>query len=446
VRTTVFFMVSLWSLVLMGRAQTGLEKREVLSANGKFRLVIEADSAIVPKEGEAPEAIASMLEVRKDGREAKWRRKMEDALFLEERRTFVSDRGEFFIAASLGERPKVYTEKSAVELPIADSANTFHCIYALDTWGTNEIFRVWEGKDDGWLAFELPEPRPVKPSGVQIAAWNEKTRAKILIKKANFERAALEDRLFEKSPRLARAAKLLPTKEVETLEDIDCVFLAYRNNPDDRKWFEGMLKQRDFFPQAHRQSFVTIQSDESANYFFEEIDYQRWGADSVLAIFDRKRKFDPASGLPGGALYLLGGVAGQVQLSTPIRANAGCIHIFLIPAGAENREWINLSETEKLHCDLPAPKREWTDLKEQIEFNFGSVLPGKYFAKTVWDKRPPRGDQAKAGPGDYESGLIGPITVTAGTITSNVVINCTNRVSGGEAYYAADDLARRKLR
>ena len=109
----VFFLLVFCHAAL---AQGDFEKRSIDSANGKFRVVIDQDPAIVPKDGMPPEAIATMLERRNGSGEVKWRRAIGDALFLMANRSFVSEQGEFFIAISLGESPKVYSKDGVVEL------------------------------------------------------------------------------------------------------------------------------------------------------------------------------------------------------------------------------------------------------------------------------------------------------------------------------------------
>jgi hypothetical protein len=429
-------------MVLCAPARGQFEKRTVDSANRKYRVVIDQDPAIVPKEGEAPEAIATMLEIATG--EVKWRRKIGDALFLMANRTYVSEKGEFFVAMSLGDAPKVYSTNGVVELALTKAenepdANSFLRIFELDSVGSKEIFRIWNPVNDEWQAFNLPEGSTLKPTEAMRAAWNEKTRADILVRRANYEKALMQQRLFAKSTRLAAAAKLLPKKDVETLEDIDCVFLADRKIPADRKWFQAMLQTKDF-PTSPMQSLFRARG--SGGLWFEETDAERRRADATLAIFDGKAKYNPVEGLLRAKPYLLGEVSGRVKLSTPVLSHPGEMRIYLIPAGWEKRAWIDLRETERLGSVLPTMTPE--NAKDVVGFTFGSVTPGRFFAKAIWDKRRPFDDRAKAGPGDYESALIGPFTLTAGTTLTNIVIECTNRVSGGETYYAADGLARRK--
>jgi hypothetical protein len=84
------------------------------------------------------------------------------------------------------------------------------------------------------------------------------------------------------------------------------------------------------------------------------------------------------------------------------------------------------------------------DLIDESTFAFTTVRPGRYQVKAIWDKRAPFSDETNAGPGDYESALSKPIEVTAGGVISNIVLYCTNRVAGGEAYYNSDDALLRK--
>jgi hypothetical protein len=83
----------------------------------------------------------------------------------------------------------------------------------------------------------------------------------------------------------------------------------------------------------------------------------------------------------------------------------------------------------------------------KVPFFFGTVLPGKYQLKTIWDKRRPFTDTDKPGPGDYESLLSAPFEVTAGQTISNLIAFCTNRVetSGTANYYAVDELKVKAL-
>jgi hypothetical protein len=142
--------------------------------------------------------------------------------------------------------------------------------------------------------------------------------------------------------------------------------------------------------------------------------------------------------------HFLGIMTSVVKLPTPITTKPGKLGIYLVPAGLRGKEWISEPGVGVVKAALSDVSGLQDDLVDEVEFVFGTVPAGEYFVKAIWDRRLPLIDARSASPGDYESDFIGPLNLTRGTVMTNVVVECTNRVAGGEGYYEADAILRAK--
>jgi hypothetical protein len=79
----------------------------------------------------------------------------------------------------------------------------------------------------------------------------------------------------------------------------------------------------------------------------------------------------------------------------------------------------------------------------QYGFGFGTLDPGKYRLKAVWDHRPPhaspRMENILAEPGDYESAFSAWLEVAAAERRKGVVLECTNRVGDAPVFFRDDE-------
>jgi hypothetical protein len=190
---------------------------------------------------------------------------------------------------------------------------------------------------------------------------------------------------------------------------------------------------------AARQFSVAVSEESEDHYEVQNTDYQRALSDTLLGYWDKKVSEPRLDwGIAADAeRFALGRVKGVVRLPMPrpIYRNATqatLLHIRLISdAGRDGGE-------ERIVAKIGVERAVSRKRVYDVQFAFTTVLPGTYRLKAIWDKRAPLSDTNSAGPGDYDSATSAPFAVQAGRIVTNVVLNCTNRVAGGETYYAAD--------
>lgn len=295
------------------------------------------------------------------------------------------------------------------------------------------------------------------------ARWNDATRAKILDKIAAQRSKAIAKKIEAASPNLMRLAARDLLKTRTDLHEIDFEFLAIRRDPRDRILFERMLDPQSRDIEKFAAIFSRVYSwgrgaasAQRAWIHYASNNADLMAADRLLAVFDQKAEriytFDTSQRrLLSSSSFdkydteprrYLGEVAGSIQFSTPLRDPAGIVRVYLIPGEATNG-W------ERRGNDAIEDKRTvgaGEPISDAATFHFGTVRPGKYFTKVIWDRRAPYTDTHKTGPGDYESAFVGPFEVVPGSLVTNVALTCNNRASRGDEYYAADELAAKKWR
>lgn len=287
------------------------------------------------------------------------------------------------------------------------------------------ILRIWDHSKDAWHAYRTSDAVKIEADAKLIEQWNTATRQRIVATLHAREKEGLRRTIDHKAPALKRVTSMIASPPAALRsQPNDFLFLAVQRNPEDRFWFEKLLREGFGSP---------IGASVIAESHFELGDNVRSAGDHFLAIWDRKEKatpFDPQRLDQGNEPYLLARLHGAVKLPVPI-IKASHLRIRLIPES-------HPQAPAELECLLRAPNFRATNSIDQITFAFRTVTPGQYFIKAVWDKRPPFTDQEKAGPGDYESALLGPIKLSAGQSFTNLVLSCTNQVPGGHPYYGAD--------
>jgi hypothetical protein len=427
----------------------------VYSADRKIRVVIEeADDAAATSLGDddnddAANLNATVVTGEGANEETLWRTKIRGDLFEfgEDEEVIVSAKGDYFVLPPNfwhSDRVRIFTAGGMKKVDLREDKEEIgsrHWISGLEKIAGEDVLRIWHAQRDQWLAFTMPDAKFFNTSGELRQKWNAEARRKVLDLFAQKAKWELRERLEETAGPLAKLAALV-TQDVSgaTLNDAHYAFLLARKEPRDRKLLEAMLRKNRSQGQPRPQFWCGVGATWRDYFHFSSGDAERERADALLAAWDGKStNKDPTFSL--ATPYQLAWVGGTVKLAAPILANSGTVHLHLIPEGKQSGRWTNEFASEHLVCELPAASSEQSDLVDEISYSFTAVTPGKYFVKAVWDKRGPRSDVLAAGPGDYESKLVGPVVFKAGYVVTNLVVACTNRAKGGDAYYSADAMA-----
>jgi hypothetical protein len=462
-RLLPLFAILIWvvsSHVFAAQVSTTKEDalgRDVLTiqtANRRFRLVIEEidKTSGLPEFDDEDEELtltATMFSGEGESGKSIWRTQLSgNTSDYNDDELLVSEDGTFFI--TLPERWSysdskfsIYTANAVERVTLARYDNNEvergQWIKEYERIGSKDVLRFWDQQKDRWLAFTVPDGDKFEVTDQIAERWNEFTRRKILDAIYQRKQEQLRARLREMAPRLNRLTTLLARNaEAPAIDSLHYQFLLRRKNPADRKIFETMLESEGRYEPIPLSCFSSPQIYQNQ---FKKGSGERELADDILAEWDGKRPKGSSKNSDSHVPYLLSRLSGRLQLPAPILNKAGYVRIHLIPEKKRNAKWTSDAAVEELVCSLNAPSPWQSDLSDAIQFSFRTVNPGKFYLKAVWDKRPPNDDLTSAGAGDYESDLIGPIALNAGGLVTNIVINCTNRAPGGEAYYATDAAA-----
>lgn len=454
---------------ILVRAQVGfgaVSLREYDSPNGEFKLKLE-NKAGSPNNDLLT---GTMISTRGPNAGVLWSCEFqgEELIRLVSQPIFADD-GSFFVIKRflaydapewLLVAPKVSKRIAVVDRHASSYFNSDETkIIEADKEGSQPIVRVWDRNTLWWTAFSVQDGSEIESTRERRARWNETTRAKILKRIETHRTLALARKLDEISPKLRAVAETMTSPQPSGLRPIDLEFLALQRDERDRAFFARLLNsnERDskLFGGLFEREFGWDRARESAPrgiFHLEETNPDRLAADRLMAVFEgnARKIFSLATTstesrmLSSSSLYTtdqeprryLGEVEGTVHFSTPFKTPLGTVRIYLIPD--ETKDWSWRAEVVE---------QNWGGGRGQIDdsatFAFTTVTPGAYFLKTIWDRRPPQTDTNMAGPGDYESAFAGPFQVKAGQVVTNITLYCTNRASGGEIYYAADDTASR---
>jgi hypothetical protein len=182
-------------------------------------------------------------------------------------------------------------------------------------------------------------------------------------------------------------------------------------------------------------------------------------ADELLAAWEGKTNPEQED-TPGSdwekKRYYLASISGTVRLPFASQDKEGAVKVYLIPNSIAEGAWDSSEEIVALasHPGMPGMRMPGMTAGEeeavsQIHFAFGTLSPGEYRLKAVWDHRPPyakSGEEkaAKPQPGDYESAETKPFKLAAGDVNKGVSLYCTNRVGPAEKFFADDELWKAK--
>lgn len=438
----------------------GATTRTFLAANSGFELTLDQPPQVPANPSEVT-INATMSKATGDARKPLWTRTVKGwgVQYIGARDVYVSDAGDFFLMWHTNGREVLLCREGQT---ISLAGGTFDTnglfvsspedIVAVDDLDGQKIVRIWDRDKNTWHVYRASdgEKVDVARSPEVIAKFNEATRAEILDRIFAARREALRRKVSQKAAPLAKiAAAAMGQNTNVVVSEIDYEFLTLLRNPDDRKWIEQLMDD------DHLPFFGGFyESGDETEYSQADIVWAR--ADWLLAIWDQKAKRGMIDRSQSRWLaeaeaqrFNLGKIFGRIIFPTPVnlytpsyspRAGATnpLVRVRLIPIDKAT------AHAEQIQRAIWKSPERTEDLFDEVTFSFATVRPGQYQLKVVWDKRWPFGDFENAGPGDYESALSPPIEVTAGGVVSNVVLFCTNRVAGGEAYYKADDVLRRK--
>lgn len=426
------------------------------SPSQKFRLTL-SDIAVPLAYDNYADIVASVHKMDGPTPVLLWETKVVAARTHELRNTahiLLSDEGSFFLLV----RQRDWTLCASNFPPQKITINnlvTGQSLIETDQLNGEPILRIWDRPARRWKAFQIKSAKPIEITRALEAQWNETVRRRILDAIQRLKNEQLRERLDSVSSQLSNLAKkaIRPVK-FDEVSELDLFFLSSVRNPADRALFEDLLKNDLPVPPPpgwnaatpwKRRSILWIPDHAPPvrrdPYYFESSDPLRITMDLYLANFDQKPvPQDPY--FPNRMHPInLGRVFGAIHFSTPILDSTSLIRIYLAPERSAGKNW-SRDNVEIIDSQIELTKVGPTN---QIAFAFGTVLPGRYSLKAIWDKRRPFEDIQKPGPGDYESDWSAPIEITAGQSLSNLVLHCTNQVAGGEAYYDADALQARRL-
>lgn len=204
-------------------------------------------------------------------------------------------------------------------------------------------------------------------------------------------------------------------------------FLGSLRHPEDRRWIEALLKDRDFTSGTlYSSTSDPVIKRETLTYFSHSA--KREMADRILSEWDKKPE---RKGRPDKEYNYLGQIDGIVSLSRPPKEKDGALRIYITDT---DRTLESLKEDHVAHylkadfsyMSTYAPKNS-TDLR----FSLQGVTPGQYKALVIWDRNPSSHDYGikvvTPRSGDYVSAVSRIITVHSNKITT-MSLACTNLI------------------
>jgi hypothetical protein len=160
--------------------------------------------------------------------------------------------------------------------------------------------------------------------------------------------------------------------------------------------------------------------------------------ENLLAKWDGRPVESSDSNDEGQQIYYhLGVVYGTIKLPHVPKVGDGTIWAYLVPSAMPIMDqWHQKPPVHRLVASFDEFLINEYVSKVSQNFLFGieGVTPGKYRLKVVWDKTKPHCEKyaqiCLPQRGDYQSILSPIITIKAGEIVENVIIDCTHEVKG----------------
>jgi hypothetical protein len=198
-------------------------------------------------------------------------------------------------------------------------------------------------------------------------------------------------------------------------------------DPEDRKLIEPLLHAEDYYT-----SYLKNSPSFKGCY---AVSGKREVAEEALRDWDDAPPVGNARG-PLDEYRYLGVISGTIALpSVPTAAQDNWLCLYLLPESSKREDWYSEVPVHRLTVLLESYNLRvpWSD--KSIPFAVHGVTPGRYYLKAVWDCSYPNTFRyhSISGPpsaGDYENRLAPLIDVTAEGVVSDIVVDCTQRVSG----------------
>lgn len=416
-----------------------------LSPNRKYKLVLE-EATLAPTSGPRTVQLnASVVEEVGQNRVVHWAASFDgpplQSSFSAPDAILSNDASFFVLIGSNGGHVWLCTKDFQRRLDIGGQSTSSGLFLTLpenlvfvDTLKGEKVVRVWLRDKNSWEAFRISTGEKVWITPQIAADWNARTRLEVLDLLHADKRERLRRRISKISAPVAKLAGAGLGSAAVPPRHVHYEFLTLQRKSEDRHWVEEVALGESSRLQplgafTPWQPFAISGSDDD-----------RIRGDWLLAMWDKiitngMRPFS-REWIEEIPRFNLGKVSGKVRFALPLNiypsSKLSVLHVHLIKEGAsESAEHLSGS------MESGASTKE-ADVICEASFSFGTVLPGAYRLKAIWDKRAPFVNDKDAGPGDYEGELAQTIVVTAGGSVSNLVLECTNRVAGGEAYYQAD--------
>jgi hypothetical protein len=308
-------------------------------------------------------------------------------------------------------------------------------------------FALWIPSADRWFVLNLKTGEPEKASDDLVVELNGRARAKAL---ESIQSAAPSTFRNLIDPLARRASAIIPgiktnsnVRYFRPEEKIAYRFLAARKIPADREYLDGL------FSRPVEKSYTAVHFGfNEVRMFFQS--NERDLADLLLAQWNGATNVfidpEPYPADPYEQHFYLGRIYGKARLPIPAAPKSGNVWVLLIPNNVPVGEWPKstaiLAARLNLNDGPMAPHLQQNQRFEQVEFIFGTLSPGEYRLKAIWDHRSPIAlaseDQPALSTGDYQSAESAPFKIKAGELLEDIVLECTNRVGEASSYYAAD--------
>lgn len=282
-----------------------------------------------------------------------------------------------------------------------------HSIKFLDMNSGKLNFCIWLGVFNRWAAWDATTGQEVKPDEKMISKWD--TKARLLAIK-----------------RIRQGPEGLSPDE----DNAPFVFISRFRRPEDRKLIEQLLSDGQFYGM--------ILSSKNNFLHYTQFSGRRSFAEQLLAKWDGKlTEIDDPFDYNRQIYYHLGVIDGVVKLPQIPRIGDGTLWVLLVPEKVTKNRWQIEPPIHRLV--VPFDKYLFGIYSPKVSRNFlyriEGITPGKYWLKAVWDKAKPRRKQyariCRPKQGDYESIESPVITIEAGKIVQDVIVDCTHKVGDG---------------
>jgi len=279
-----------------------------------------------------------------------------------------------------------------------------HSVKFFDASSGKLHFCIWLGVFNRWTAWDATNGQEIKPDDKMISRWNTKARM-------------LSIKRIKEGPQGRRLDE----------QDTPFVFLSRLKRPEDRKYIEQLLSNNLFLS--------GVGNSKRGLLHYTQCSSRRSFAERLLAKWDGKSTeiHDPF-GYDRQIYYHLGVIDGVVKLPQVPKVGDGKLWVFLVPDNVARNRWRREPPTHRLVASFNKHLLSPYNPKASRNFLFSieGITPGKYWLKAVWDKAKPRRKYyaliCRPKQGDYESIESPVITIEAGKIVEDVIIDCTHKV------------------